>query len=217
MWAERRPERASKLEISTQNQRNTDCQRSKNRSREQRTDSRLVFQRPARHFSINQERLFDSDPGLIVVYLIFAAGLILPIFHAFSSARKTLIEKKLMLMFAVLTNAFAGVWSATYMLSHAHGWMMIFPAWNIINSIILYTFLREGTIDESSISDDNVDLYELTIGGTIAAVAFLVCDKGLELNWALTLSICLAYATNLNVPVVVLLFRLFNKNRESRC
>jgi len=30
LWAEKRPERASKQEHSTRNQRNTDCQRSKN-------------------------------------------------------------------------------------------------------------------------------------------------------------------------------------------
>ena len=112
-----------------------------------------------------------------------------------------------MLIFAVITNGFAGVWGGTYMLMNSEGLLCIFPLLNISSSYLLFAMLKGGTIDEDCISDENVNLLELSIGASIAALAFIICKYALGFHWAGTLSICIFYATNFSVPVIKLIFR----------
>lgn len=157
----------------------------------------------------------NTDPALIPVGLVILAGLFLSLYHTIVSRRKSLLEKKLMLVFAVIVNAFAGIWGGTYSLSYAHGWVLIFPIWNILNSFFLLQMLREGLVDESCVSDDNVNFYELVTGVSIALVIYCICHYGFKFNWAATFSMCVAYATNFNTSLVQLFFRKSNSARQT--
>ncbi len=148
-----------------------------------------------------------SDLGVFVIYLLFAAGLVLSFYHAFSNRRKTLVEKKLMLFFAVLINAFSGIWGGTYLLLREWGLLNIFPIWNIINGVLLMGMLRGGVLNETNISDENVTFPELLVGSMGVSLLYFFCHFIFQLNWAGTFSICVTYATNANGLIVSFILR----------
>jgi hypothetical protein len=148
-----------------------------------------------------------SDLGVFAIYLLFAAGLVLSFYHAFSNRRKTLVEKKLMLFFAVLINAFSGIWGGTYLLLREWGLLNIFPIWNIINGALLMGMLRGGVLSENNISDTNVTFPELLVGSVGVSLLYFFCHVIFRLNWAGTFSICVIYATNANGIIVSFILR----------
>jgi hypothetical protein len=150
----------------------------------------------------------DQGSGAIIIYIIFAAGILLSLFNAFSTRKKTSVEKIILLFFAVLLNGFAGLWAGTYYLERLHSIFLIFPIWNIFSSYMLISSLREGNgrgIDETRITDGNVKIIEVVISALIATAVFAISQYLFHNVWAVTLSLCIAYATNLNAPVVSLI------------
>jgi hypothetical protein len=68
----------------------------------------------------------------------------------------------------------------------------------LINSAILIILYRARVIDQDSIGDDNASLSRIFLTGVIVLVLYLICRHHLQLFWALTFSICVSYATNIN-------------------
>jgi disulfide bond formation protein DsbB len=142
---------------------------------------------------------FEIDSFLLIIlFLILISGLFLGIFHAFTNREKTLIEKKLMLIFAALFCGFSGIWGGTYMLIESPGWLIAFPIWNIINGWILISALKGGSITEENVSDENVSINQVILSTAIISTVFFFCYLVINLNWAATLSICLTWVTSLN-------------------
>lgn len=139
----------------------------------------------------------ESIP-LALLFLLFVTGMFLSFYHAFSNRKKTLIEKKIMVLFAALLSGFSGIWGGTYMLVHSPGWLTIFPIWNIINGWILLTALRGGSLSENNISDRNVELSQVISSTIIVSIVFFSGYLWLKLNWAVTFSICIIWVTTLN-------------------
>ena len=156
-----------------------------------------------RRFSLN-----EGDLGVFLIFLLFFAGLFLSFYHAFTDRPKTLLEKKLMIFFAVIVNAFSGIWAGAYFLQGSEGWLVLFPALNIVNGWILLGMLRGGAIDERNISDENVSRGEVALASVALVSLFVVCRYVLDVVWAQTFSICVVYATNLSGPIKTLLTRI---------
>jgi hypothetical protein len=148
----------------------------------------------------NQNLVFDSESfAALPIIIPFLAGLILCVYHAFSNRKKSLFEKKLMLIYAVMLNGFSGIWAGAYLIESSGNWQLsLFPIWNIINGFILIALLRGSTIDEDCIDDQDVSLIKLIFSTGIVTAIFLVCHYHLELAWAITLSICIVWTSNLN-------------------
>ena len=148
----------------------------------------------------------DADPRIIAAILIFFSGLLLSIYHAFTDRPKTLLEKSFMLFFAVLLNSFSGIMAGMYDLHTASGWLVIFPLLNIINGVVLLFIFRMGILSEANISDRHASRNQFILTAAIVFILFAVCHYLFYLIWMQTLSICVAYATNLGraVPSLIL-------------
>jgi len=143
----------------------------------------------------------SSVPALAFIglyALMYVFGLVLSGYHIFSSREKGDTEKYLMLFFAVITNGVSGLVGAVYVLRHSMILFAVFPILNIVSGGVLILMLWVDTIDRDCIDDrDGTPLQALV--GLIAEVAlFAVCTLVFKLNWAVTFSICIAYATNVN-------------------
>ncbi len=149
--------------------------------------------------------------GPVLLSLIIIGGIALSFYHAFSKRKKTRIEKQVMFVFAVVITAFSGIWAGTYMLSVGTGHMAVFPILNIASSYFLLNQMKERVMDERCIEDRNARLPEIMVSAVIAAIIFFVSYHLLHHHWAATLSITVAYATNLNRIVINLAL-----NRVSR-
>jgi hypothetical protein len=138
------------------------------------------------------------DGRVFIVMAILLGGMGLSIYHIFTTREKNDVEKWIMLLFAVLTNAGAGIISGWYVLnsSRIQNWQIIFPIWNAINGALLLLMLRFRIIDEECVSDRDATIKEVAIGLIAVLVIFIFCNNIFELHWAITFSICIVYTTS---------------------
>jgi hypothetical protein len=138
------------------------------------------------------------DIWVYIVAAAFLCGLGLSIYHVFTTRNKTDLEKWGMLIFAVLTNAGTGIIAGTYIIRNIDttNWPIIFPIWNIVNSVLLLLMLRFRIIDEECISDRDANATEVIIGLVAVLIIFVFCNYVFKLHWAITFSICIIYTTS---------------------
>jgi hypothetical protein len=138
--------------------------------------------------SITYRIIFGIVPIFVVV-----------LFSPLSKSRRTIdFKKKVMLVFAVLTNAGTGIIAGMYLLRNTSvfNWLLIFPIWNIINSFLMLAMLRFGVIDEECISDRKATLVQIVLGLIAVLVILVLCNYVFKLYWAITFSICIVYTTS---------------------
>jgi len=138
------------------------------------------------------------DWYVYILVLLFLAGMGLSIYHVFTRREKTIFEKQLMMLFAVLTNAGTGIISGWYILksNDVRDWQLVFPIWNIINGVLLLLMLRLKIIDEECISDRDATTAQIILGLIAVLVIFIFCNYVFKLYWAITFSICIIYTTS---------------------
>jgi hypothetical protein len=131
------------------------------------------------------------------IYLvIFMLGMFLCLYHVFTKRQKTLAEKGIMLLFAVSINAATGFIAGFYMFKESPGWLFVFPAWNVINSILLIVMQYVNLFDEDRISDRDATITQVILGSAAILMVFYVCNNIFKLHWAITYSICIIYTTS---------------------
>ena len=142
-------------------------------------------------------RYSDEGVGELLMWAgVVGGGLALSLFHAFSSRPKSGMEKTLMAAFAMAVNGIAGVRCGVEVLGSAHGWQAIFPIWNISSSLLL--LYQIGLIEDDAVTDDNAMLMEIAVGTLVLAMLFAYCRFVAGFTWAMTLSVCVAYATSVD-------------------
>ena len=142
----------------------------------------------------------NFDPRYFPLYallFLFLAGLAFSIYHVFSSQKKTPEQKEAMLYFAVIINGLAGILAGAHMFEGSPGILILFPIWNILNSLVLLGLYWLRIVNEESISDNNTPLVDVITGSMAVAALYGLC-RLLDLYWAFTFSICVAYATSLS-------------------
>jgi len=140
----------------------------------------------------------DFDGREIAVLIFFVAGLALSVYHAFSKKRVTKRVKNAMLFFAVFINFLVGFYAGFYTLEKAKGYLIIFPVINIISAFLLLLLLRFEVITSKSISDKQAKLREIILGSIIICAIFVISQYLFHNYWAITFSLCVVYATNVN-------------------
>jgi hypothetical protein len=103
-----------------------------------------------------------------------------------------------MLNFAVLINTGTGIFAGMYVLKNiiAPNWLIVFPIWNIINSILLLLMFNFKIIDEECIDDRKATLLQIVLGLVSVLIIFVLCNYVFKLYWAITFSICIVYTTS---------------------
>lgn len=144
------------------------------------------------YFLRNKILLF-REIGFFVLLLLGAV-----FYQFFIVDEKTDLKKKIMLDLAVLISNVAGFFAGMYVIQNAivHNWLLIFPIWNIINSILLLLMFSFKIIDEECISDRKATFIQVVLGLTTIVVIFLLCNYVFKLYWAITFSICIVYTTS---------------------
>lgn len=160
-------------------------------------------------FSRRFDGLKDVYHGLMcfIALGVFVAGILVSLFNGLTIRQIASWEKFPMLFFAVMVSGIAGIAAGLHMLDNSPGLLMVFPVWNIINGALLIILLRVNIIDTSIIVDEEVNHVQIIFGSIVVITAFFVCRFLLELYWAITFSICVAYATNVSETVHAVFFR----------
>jgi hypothetical protein len=148
--------------------------------------------------------LSPNGIGPLILMLIITGGVCLSLFHSFSKRKKGRFEKQVMFLFAVIMNAFSGIWGGTSLISNSrtYSWVLIFPVFNIISSYLILSATRDRVFDEACIDDKDVRLREVALSSFIIGIAFLITRHFLHWHWTATLSSCVFYGTNLNRVIV---------------
>jgi hypothetical protein len=125
--------------------------------------------------------------------VVFILGLALCLYFVLIEWEKSRLEKYAMLCFAILSNAFCGIYVSMYIMDKsagASGIFFVLPIWNIINCVLLF-----GSFSEKNISDEKATIPEVLFGLIVIVGIFLICHFVFKLYWALTFSICVIVAT----------------------
>ncbi|MHC4728197.1 MAG: hypothetical protein ACYS17_13330 [Planctomycetota bacterium] len=142
--------------------------------------------------------LNDFDIKIIIALVLFVLGIIFSLYHVFTTREKTDGEKAVMLFFAIFVNGFSGIAAGMHILKEAHGILILFPIWNMINGALLLLMYRFEYIDESSIIDDNTTMFQVIFGSLVVVSILIVCRFVFKVYWAITFSICVTYASNVS-------------------
>lgn len=134
----------------------------------------------------------------IILSLIMFIALCFCLYQPFVTRRKNIAEKTLMLGVAVIVNGGTGILAGNYMLEHTVGWLVIFPIWNIVNGLILLAMFRYKIVDYRSISDRDTNTAEIILGAVVILLILIICNFVYKMYWAVTLSLCVVYATSLS-------------------
>jgi hypothetical protein len=143
----------------------------------------------------------EFDPKLFPFYtlfFLFIAGITFSIFHVFMRGQQSDDEKSVMLYFAVMVNGLSGLLAGARLLQTSHGYLSVFPLWNILNSLLLLLLYWIQQLDESAIIEGKAPPRQILVGGLTVLVVFLLCQFAFHLHWTLTFSVCVCYATNVN-------------------
>jgi hypothetical protein len=156
----------------------------------------------------SQMRVFEPDANKVIPQtesLIYSAKLflliaIVPTFFIFRVFSQTDVDlkKQVILFFAVLINAYSGIIAGIYVISNIADsyWLIVFPIWNIINSLLMLSMFYMKVIDEESISDRQATPLRIFLGLIAIVAIFLLCNYVFKLYWAITFSICIVYTTS---------------------
>lgn len=151
-----------------------------------------------------RDRLIDFTFSVSGVFfggayiLIYVCGLVLSIYHIFSSRAKSQTEEYLMLFFAVFTNGTSAICAGFYLLRHSVIWLAVFPIWNIVSGAVLILMLWFDVIDRRCVSDREATIPQAIVGLAAIVAVFFACSLLLKFHWAITFSVCIAYSTSLD-------------------
>lgn len=139
--------------------------------------------------------------GVIFLFLPFFAGLVLSVFHAFSTRQKAFPEKATMLFFAVAISAATGLYAGWLILKAAtHVLWSIVALWNLIYAGLLILKFQhvivEDELDGDYVSDTDATLGEIILSSISVIIILLACHRWFDLPWAITYSVCIAYITS---------------------
>ena len=126
------------------------------------------------------------------------------------------LRKRFMLAFAVLANIFGGFIAGAYIIISSAGlnWLVIFPLWNIINSVLLVLVVQYRFIDEECISARKATAFRIILGLAAVCVVLALCNYVFKLYWAITYSICIVYTTSFDRALQNVLPGLTDRGEE---
>lgn len=138
------------------------------------------------------------DGRIQILLAVAAIGMAFSLFGIFVRCPKPDLVKWPMLVFAVVVTAGTGIYAGYVTLQNARGWLMVFPAWNIINGALLLLLFRAGVLDADCILDRAAKFSQVVLTVICVGVLLAVCQYGFGLHWAITYSVCIGYTMSLH-------------------
>jgi DNA-directed RNA polymerase subunit RPC12/RpoP len=125
-------------------------------------------------------------------------GMILSLLGVFYPKPKPEMVKWLMLCFAVVVTGGTGIYAGYIWLTTTRGWLVVFPAWNILNAAIPLLLFRAGLLDTELILDTAARLSQVVVTLIVTTALLALCLYVFKLHWAIAYSICVGYTMSLN-------------------
>jgi hypothetical protein len=132
------------------------------------------------------------SPYFIILGLVVLLGLALSLGHAFIRRKKSAFEKYLMGWFVMGVSGMASFAVGLEMLPARSSIMLILPVWNILAGLLM---LFQMGFQKYAIADEDASPVEVFGATIILVLIFFWADFGFHLSWAMTLSICIFFAT----------------------
>jgi len=144
--------------------------------------------------------LFHAQHGdrAPLLFLFLGFGMACSLVSVFLRRKKSEFEKRAMLLFAIFATAGTGIYAGWLMLGRSSVWLMVFPAWNILNGGVLVVLFYARVIDTECLVDQKATFGQVVITALAVPILLTTCRYLLELHWATTCSIAVAYTMNLH-------------------
>ena len=143
------------------------------------------------------------SPFFIGLGLVATLGLLLSLVHAFIKRKKSATEKFLMGWFIMGASGVTTFAIGLEMLPLRSSLLMILPVWNMLMGLLM---LCQMGFEKYEVEDEDATPGEVLGTTLILVLLLLLADFGLQLSWAMTLSICIFYA----ITIVFLVTQIAN-------
>ena len=137
---------------------------------------------------------FENSGVDLFFWIFFAGGVLLALIHPFLRRSKTNFEKTVMLLFLLAANGGSGLYAGFLLIAQTDHRYLIFPLINIF-SFFFISISRVAADYQRAISDKDATLSDVFISTIFLLLVFTYCEIVLKTHWAITFSICVAYAT----------------------
>jgi len=125
-------------------------------------------------------------------------GMVLSLVGVFHRKPKPEPVKWLMLCFAVTVTAVTGMYAGHVWLTTTRGWLVVFPASNILSAAVPLLLFRAGLLDTEVILDTTARLSQVVVTLIATTTLLVTCLYLFRLHWAMAYSICVSYTMSLN-------------------
>jgi DNA-directed RNA polymerase subunit RPC12/RpoP len=142
--------------------------------------------------------LLVRDGRIFIILGLAVIGMVFSLFGIFFRRPKPDLVKWPMLVFAVVVTAGTGIYAGYVTLKTARGWLMVFPAWNVVNGALLLLLFRAGLLDPDCILDRAAKFLQVVLTVICVGILLAVCQYGFKLHWAITYSVCVGYTMSLH-------------------
>lgn len=153
---------------------------------------------PAMQKDLPKVAMLLRDGRISLLVGAAAVGMVFSLFGIFFPFPKPELVKWPMLAFAVVVTAGTGLYTGYVTFTTTPRWLIVFPAWNIINAVMLLTLFGQGLPGPNCILDRRAKFWQVVL--TLVCVGLLLgaCEYGFRLHWAITYSICVGYTMSLH-------------------
>ena len=133
--------------------------------------------------------------------LCASSGMLLSFVGVFLRREKSELEKWLTLLFAIAITAGTGIYGGIVVMREASRWLVVFPAWNILNGLILLSLFGTGIVNIGSITGERANLLQVLLALASIGVLLVLCRYVFRVHWVIAYSICVCYTMNLHRAV----------------
>ena len=133
-------------------------------------------------------RLFtlDRDLRILVMLGLASIGMVLSLCGVLLKRPKGNTQKRLMLLFAVVVTAGTGAYAGLLMFERSEGWLIVFPLWNLVSSILLGVLFFTGVLDIDRVTGKRATLLQVGLTVLTVGVLLVICQYVFELLWVCT-------------------------------
>ncbi|UCD49913.1 MAG: hypothetical protein JSW27_20580 [Phycisphaerales bacterium] len=158
----------------------------------------LLAINPEMQRALPRVALFLRDGRISLLVGVAAVGMVFSLFGIFFPFPKPELVKWPMLTFAVVVTGGTGLYTGYITFTTTRGWLIVFPAWNIINGVLLLALFSQGLLDPNCILDRRAKFWQVVLTLVCVGVLLAVCEYAFELHWAITYSVCVGYTMSLH-------------------
>ncbi|MBU1109540.1 MAG: hypothetical protein KKB51_22855 [Candidatus Riflebacteria bacterium] len=151
------------------------------------------------------------SPLLVILFFNLIAFGILALYHVFSKAPKSDLEKRGMIGFAVVCCATSGLLGGYRLYLEQSSWLQLFGIWNVLQGVSLVILFQTKALNEKSMSDQNAPLAGTIANFILVGSLYVILKYGFNLHYIDNFSICVAYAMSVSLWVCDY---IYSNNRE---